>query len=71
MASNSVSDLSPEQVYAHKFAAQELAKYCQEFSSWRRTKRASAVLDKSPQAQGAPGAAPVRKPDLPAPPSSA
>ena len=36
MASDSLPDLSPEQEFAHKLAAQELAKYCQEFSRWRK-----------------------------------
>ena len=51
MAIDSLADLSPDQAYAHKVAVQQLAKYCQEFSCWRKTKRASAALDKSLRAQ--------------------
>jgi len=46
MPSESLSDLSAEQVSAHKFAARELARYCQEFSRWRKTKRGAIALDR-------------------------
>ena len=39
MASHSLPHLSPEQEFGHKLAAQELAKYLQEFSRWRKSKR--------------------------------
>ena len=52
MASDSLPDLSPEQEFAHKLAAQELAKYCQEFSRWRIAKRGSAASEKSQRVQG-------------------
>jgi hypothetical protein len=71
MPSDSLPELSPEQKFARKLAAQELAKYCQEFSRWRRTKRGSAALDKSLRAQGTLGPPPLKKPDSPAPHSSA
>jgi hypothetical protein len=38
MPSDSLSRFSPEQEFAHKLAAQELAKYCQDFSRWRESK---------------------------------
>jgi hypothetical protein len=38
MTSESLPHLSPEQDFAHKLAAQELVKYCQEFSCWRWSK---------------------------------
>jgi hypothetical protein len=71
MPSDSLPDLSPEQKFARKLAAQELAKYCQEFSRWRKTKRGSAAMDKSLRAQGTLVAPPMKKPDTPAPRSSA
>jgi hypothetical protein len=71
MPSGSLPDLTPEQKFARKLAAQELAKYCQEFSRWRKTKRGSAALDKSLRAQGALAPPPMKKPDTPAPHSSA
>ena len=43
MTPDSLPHLSPEQEFAHKLAAQELAKYCQEFSRWRKSKGRSAV----------------------------
>ena len=36
MALDSLLHLSPEQEFALKLAAQELATYCQEFSRWRK-----------------------------------
>jgi hypothetical protein len=71
MPSDSPPDLFPEQKFARKLAAQELAKYCQEFSRWRTTKRGSAALDKSLRAQGALAPPPLEKPNTPAPNSSA
>ena len=71
MPSESPADLSPDQIFARKFAAQELAKYCQEFSRWRKTKRGSAALNKSLPAQGTQGAPPMKEPEPPAPRSSA
>jgi hypothetical protein len=71
MASNSLPDLSPEQEFARKLAAQELAKYCQEFSRWRKTKRGSATLEKSLRTQGTLAPPPMKKPGTPAPHSPA
>jgi hypothetical protein len=68
MPFDSLPDLSPEQLFARKFAAQELAKYCEEFSLWRRTKRGSAALNKPLHTQGP---LPLNKPGPPAPRSSA
>jgi hypothetical protein len=70
MASDSLPDLSPEQEFAHKLAAQELAKYCQEFSRWRMTKWGSAASAKSQRAQGTLVPPHTEKPDPPVPHSS-
>jgi hypothetical protein len=71
MASDSLPHLSPEQEFAHKLAAQELAKYCQEFSRWRNSKGCSAASEKSPRVQGMLVSPPMKKPDPPVPHSSA
>jgi hypothetical protein len=71
MPSDSLPDLSPEQKCARRLAAQELANYCQELSRWRETKRGSAASDKSPRPQRTLAPPPLKKPDTPAPPSSA
>jgi hypothetical protein len=71
MPSDSLPDLSPEQKWARKFAAQELAKYCQEFSRWRRTKRGSTALENSLPVQGTQGPPIIKKPAPPAQHSSA
>jgi len=42
MEFDSLPDLSPEHSYAHKIAAKELAKYCEEIARWRTAKRGSA-----------------------------
>ena len=42
-------DLSPEQLYAHKVAARELVRYCEEFARWRNAKRGSAGLVHPPR----------------------
>jgi hypothetical protein len=64
--------LSPEQEFAHKLAAQELAKYCQEFSRWRKSKGCSAASEKSQRAPGGMLVSPaMKKPDPPVPHSSA
>jgi len=54
MEFNSLPDLSPEHLYAHKIAAKELAKYCQEFARWRTAKRGSAGLVHSPRTREIP-----------------
>jgi hypothetical protein len=49
MEFESYPDLSPENSYAHKIAAKELVKYCEEFARWRTAKRGRAVSAKSPR----------------------
>lgn len=71
MSSDSLPHLSPEQEFAHKLAAQELAKYCQEFSRWRKSKGYSAASKKSQRAQGMLDSPPMKKLDPPVPHSSA
>jgi hypothetical protein len=71
MALDSLPHLSPEQEFAHKLAAQELAKYCQEFSRWRRSKGLSAASEKSQRGQGMLISPPMKKPDPPVPHPSA
>ena len=71
MASNSLPDLSPEYAYAHKIAAKELAKYCQEFARWRTAERVSACLIQSPRKQGMLVMPLTEKPDPPVPHSAA
>jgi hypothetical protein len=71
MPSDSLPDLSPEQEFAHKIAARELAKYCEEFSRWRIRKRGRAASEKSQRVQGMLISPPIEKPDPLAPRSSA
>ncbi len=52
MEFNFYPDLSPEYLNAHKIAARELAKYCQEFDRWLRTERFSAGLAPDPRRRG-------------------
>jgi len=54
MESNSLPDLSPEHSYAHKIAARELVKYCEEFARWRTAKQGSAGLVHSPRRRDLP-----------------
>jgi hypothetical protein len=68
MVSNSLPHLSPEQEFAHKFAAHELAKYCQEFSSWRKSKDGQCSLGRISAPTGYAGIASLKKP---APPGAA
>jgi hypothetical protein len=65
MSSDPLPDLSPEQISARQLAAQELAKYCQEFARWRRTKRGRAAVDNPLAAQRTAEVASVKKPELP------
>jgi hypothetical protein len=62
-------NLSPEQEVAHKLAAQELAKYCQELSRWRRSKGGQCSLRKVSAPAGHAGKAILKKP-VPAVPHS-
>jgi len=71
MSSDSLPHLSPDQEFAHKLAAQELAKYCQEFSRWRKSKGYSAASQESQRAQGMLVSPPMKKPDPAVPHSSA
>jgi hypothetical protein len=71
MTSDSLPHLSPEQEFAHKLAAQELAKYCQEFSRWRKSKKGQCSLGKISAPAGYAGIASLKKPDPPVPHSSA
>jgi len=52
MEFNSYPDLSPEYSYAHKIAAKELLKYCQEFNRWRTAQRRSEVPTQDPRRRG-------------------
>jgi len=49
MELDSYPDLSPEQLYAHKVAAKELVRYCEEFARWRTAKRGIARSVQSPR----------------------
>jgi hypothetical protein len=71
MPSVSRPNLSPEQEFAHKLAARELAKYCQEFSRWRITKRGHAATEEFQRAQGKLVPPPMKKTDPPVPHFSA
>jgi hypothetical protein len=71
MTSDSLPHLSPEQEFAHKLAAQELAKYCQEFSRWRKSKGGQCSLRKISAPAEYAALASLKKPDPPAPHSSA
>jgi len=70
MASHTLPDSSPDQDFAQKLAARELAKYCQEFSRWRRTRLGRVALDGCLVAQHTLEAVSTKKPELPSSPSS-
>jgi len=65
MTSDPYPNLSPEQEFAHKLAAQELAKYCQELSRWRKSKGGQSSLGKTSAPVGCAGSAPLKKPAQP------
>jgi len=71
MPSDSLSRLSPEQEFAHKLAAQELAKYCQDFSRWRESSGGQYSLERISAPTGYAGSASLNKPDPPVPHPSA
>ena len=71
MPFDTLPELSPEQNFARKLAARELARYCQEFARWRQTKRASAAVDNSLAACRTPAVASTKEPKLPSSLSSA
>jgi hypothetical protein len=53
MEFNAFPDLSPQYFIAHKIAARELVKYCQEFDRWRiRAEPFSAGLTQDPRRRG-------------------
>ena len=71
MPSDNLPDLSPEQQFARKLAAQELARYCQEFSHWRKTRVGRAAQGSFLPEQLARGAASLQKPQPRSSPTSA
>jgi len=71
MPSEFSPDTSSEQAFARKRAAQELARYCQEFSRWLETKRGRAAVDQSLPKQAILRPTPMKAPDAPAPRTSA
>jgi len=71
MPSDALPELSPEQNSARKLAAKELAKYCQEFSRWRKTKRGSAAVDSSPRERSRLEVPSMQEPEQPSSPTSA
>jgi len=52
MEFNSYPDLSSEYSDAHKIAARELIKYCQEFERWRTAERCSTGPAQDPRRRG-------------------
>jgi hypothetical protein len=62
MPSDSLSHLSPEQESAHKLAAHELAKYCQDFWRWRKSKEGQCSLGRISAPGGYAGIASLKKP---------
>jgi hypothetical protein len=71
MTPDSSSHLSPEQEFARKLAARELAKYCQEFSRWRKSKGGHSHLGKISTPPGYAANASLKKPAPRVPHSSA
>jgi len=71
MEFDSLPDLSPEHTYAHKIAARELVKYCEEFARWRIAKRGSAGPVQSPRTREIPVPRLSEKPGPPEPFSAA
>jgi GH24 family phage-related lysozyme (muramidase) len=65
MLSDPLPHLSPEQISARQLAARELAKYCQDFARWRKTKRGRAAMDNPLVTRRVAEVAPVKKPELP------
>jgi hypothetical protein len=52
MEFNALPDLSPQYFSAHKIAAREMVKYCQEFDRWLAAERFSAGLTQDPRRRG-------------------
>lgn len=65
MPSDPLSHLSPEQESAHKLAARELAKYCQDFSRWRKSKEGQCSLGRISAPAGEAGIASREKASTP------
>ena len=65
MLSDPLPYLSPEQISARQLAARELAKYCQEFARWRKTKRGRAAMDNPLATRRVAEVASEKKPELP------
>ena len=70
MVPDSSPHLSPEQEFAHKLAAQELAKYCKELSRWRRSRKGQCSLGEISGPEVCASKATPKKPAHPVPPSS-
>ena len=64
-------DLSPEQVYARRIAARELARYWQEFALWSKTKRGGIAPDPGSTRQAALPPPLIEKPRPPEPDKAA
>ena len=66
MSANPFPGLSLELAHAHRLAARELVKYCEDFARWRNTKEGClSVLSLPKQPVLLPH--PMRKPHLPEP----
>ena len=65
MEFNSFPDLSSEYSDAHKIAAKELIKYCQEFDRWRTAERPYEGLAQNPRRRGMLVPNPAEKPAPP------
>jgi hypothetical protein len=68
---DSLPHLSSEREFAYKLAAQELAKYCEEFSRWRESEKGQWSLGKISAPAGYARIAFLKKAHAPVPPSSA
>jgi GH24 family phage-related lysozyme (muramidase) len=65
MLSDPLPHLSPEQISSHQLAARELAKYCQDFARWRKTKQGRAAVDNPLATRRTAEVPSVEKPKLP------
>ena len=62
MESDSNPELSSEYSHAHKIAAKELIKYCQEFDRWRTAAGCIAGLAQDPRKRGMLAPRPAERP---------
>jgi hypothetical protein len=62
-SSSSSSDPLSAQAFAHKLAAQELAKYCREFSTWLQETEAGEASANPSRPQAASSRPSFHKPD--------